>query len=69
MKPPVEAESSPYSSLDELMDKQPEYLRDLFAKVINLYAGYQFNQSSDSQLRDRVRKEIEASCIISKRKP
>jgi hypothetical protein len=48
-------------NLRKLIGDQPKSLQLLFAKVINMYAGFNIAEVSDKELLARVRREVEES--------
>lgn len=48
-------------ALRKLISEQPTATQHLFAKVINLYAGFNLVEQSEKELQARVRREIEDS--------
>lgn len=46
-------------SFMKYLSGQPQDLRELFIKVINLHAGYQLEKPSKKELFGRIRNEIE----------
>lgn len=60
----MSAHSKPKSdtgSLEQMLLKTDENLKNLFIRVMNLHAGYQIAPRSQVQLAAEVRKEIEES--------
>ncbi|HVT92606.1 MAG TPA: hypothetical protein VG897_03165 [Terriglobales bacterium] len=48
-------------ALRKIIAKQPLKTQELFAKIINLYAGFSITAQSEKELLGRVRREIEDS--------
>jgi len=48
-------------ALRKLIGEQPASMQNLFAKIINMYAGFNIAERSEKELRARVRREIEES--------
>jgi len=48
-------------ALRKLIGEQPPSTQHLFAKVINMYAGFNIVEMSEKELHARVRREIEDS--------
>jgi hypothetical protein len=48
-------------ALRKLIGEQAQSTQHLFAKVINMYAGFNIVESSEKELHARVRREIEDS--------
>ena len=48
-------------ALRKLIGEQPAPMRNLFAKVINMHAGFNIVDQSEKELNARVRREIEDS--------
>jgi len=48
-------------ALRKLIREQPQSTQHLFAKVINMYAGFNIVEMSEKELQARIRREIEDS--------
>lgn len=48
-------------ALRELINAKPKATQDLFAKVINMYAGFNLKEKSEGELQAQVRRAIEES--------
>jgi hypothetical protein len=48
-------------NLRKLIGDQPKPVQALFARVINIYAGFNISELSEKELQARVRREIEES--------